>query len=509
MTFRCGRVLLGFSVLLLAPAAQAGGELGANGSEITTSRYSVDLYQTAVWAGSKVTSLGGSYVALAYDVDGMLQNPAAPAVRPFFSVTDFDYWLGFGVTFPSSLTGMDFFNSGSETVEEGAAADSLIYLTPAAILQFGNFGFGVNLELQSYGMTPGVDSDSERLSVAFNQAHIQAAYSFFRGELVAGLGLRLLNMEARVGQGTSRSVPLSADGVGAEFGVLWQPKGQYFSVGAAFRSGITATAEFPAGLSLTSEGDVVFEGPGGDVYLPESAKLPWDLHLGVVYNFGGAPANQPWRSESTVVKRRLLVLALEATDLETEYEGKIAAARTEEERDVLEKELATKVASLKQRIARAKEDGYWQIQDELARRSRNIAMITVSVLMAGAVDNAVGVESLRHQVVNRSGQWLVASPRIGSEVEVIPDWVRLRSGFYLEPTRFETSDVRPHYTGGFDLALGVWNVFGLWPDDYRWRLGAGADIARDFQTIGVTAAGWYPRHRGKAKRPSDPGPLER
>ncbi len=92
--------------------------------------------------------------------------------------------------------------------------------------------------------------------------------------------------------------------------------------------------------------------------------------------------------------------------------------------------------------------------------------------MAGSVDNAVGVESLRNQVVNRSGEWLVASPRLGSEVEVIPDWVRLRSGVYLEPTRFTTSTVRAHYTGGFDLALGVWNVFGLWPDDYRWRIGA-------------------------------------
>jgi len=508
MTVRRTPAVLGFSVLLLAPLAQAGGELGENGSDITTSRYSVDLYQTSVWAGSKVTSLGGSYVALAYDVDGMLQNAAAPAVRPFFSVTDFDYWLGFGVTFPSSLAGMDFFNSGSKTVQEGDDPDSLVYLTPAAILQFGNFGFGVNLELQSYGMTPGVE-DAQRLSVAFNQAHIQAAYSFFQGEFVAGLGLRLLNMQARVGSGPSRSVPMSADGVGAEAGVLWQPKGQYFSVGAAFRSGITATAEFPAGLTLTEEGDVVFDGPGGSVYLPESAKLPWDLHLGVVYNFGGAPPNQHWRSESTVVKRRLLVLALEAVDLEAEYEGKLALARTEQERAALAKELEQKAASIKQRIADAKADGYWHIQDELARRSRHIAMITVSVLMAGEVSNAVGVESLRRQVVNRSGQWLVASPRIGSEVEVIPDWVRLRSGFYLEPTRFETSDVRPHYTGGFDLALGVWNVFGLWPDDYRWRLGAGADVARDFQTIGVTAAGWYPRHRGKAKRPSRPDVLEK
>ncbi len=68
-----------------------------------------------VFAGTRVTGLGGAYVAIAEDVDGDLQNPAAPAVRPFFSFTQFDYWLGFGITFPATLSGVDFFNSGSKT----------------------------------------------------------------------------------------------------------------------------------------------------------------------------------------------------------------------------------------------------------------------------------------------------------------------------------------------------------------------------------------------------------
>lgn len=492
---------MGLSILLFGRASLAGGELGANGSELNTSRYSIDLYQTAVWAGSKVTSLGGSYVALAYDVDGMLQNPAAPAVRPFFSVTDFDYWLGFGVTVPSSLTGTDFFNSGSKTVQEGASTDSLVYLTPAAIFQFGNFGFGVNLELQSYGLSSGDEEGAGKLSVGFNQAHIQAAYSFVKGELVFGGGVRILQMETRTGSGLDRTASMSAIATGAELGLLWQPKGRYFSFGAAFRSGITASAKFSNDLTLSAEGDVVIDSPIGPVYLPESAKLPWDLHLGVVYNFGESPPNQHWRSESTVVTRRLLLLDLEAEDLRSEYEQKIETASSEEERASLEKEYEEKQASIERRIADAKLDGYWQIQDELSRRGRKIAMVTLSVLMAGSVANAVGVESLRSQVVNRSGEWLVASPRIGSEVEVIPDWVRLRSGAYLEPTRFATGTLRPHYTGGFDVALGVWNVFGIWPDDYRWRLAAAFDIADDFQTVGATVAGWYPRHRGKAVRP--------
>lgn len=501
MNIRGTSSALGLSIVLFGSRTLAGGPIGDNGSEITTSRYSIDLYQTAVWAGSKVTSLGGSYVALAYDVDGMLQNAAAPAVRPFFSVSDFDYWLGFGVTVPSSLTGTDFFNSGQKTVEDGAGPDSLIYLTPAAIFQFGNFGVGVNLELQSYGLAGSEESGTGRISVGFNQMHMQAAYSFGQGELVFGGGVRLLQMETRLGTGFDRTESMSAIATGAELGVLWQPRGQYFSFGAAFRSGITATAKFSNDLTLSDEGDAVFSGPSGSVYLPESAKLPWDLHLGAVYNFGNAPANQPWRSESTVVRRRLLLLEIEKEDLRVEYEERIGSARSEKEQKELEKEYDEKLASIDQRMTDAKIDGYWQIQAELARRSRKIAMVTISVLMAGAVDNAVGIESLQSQVVNRSGEWLVASPRLGSEVEVIPDWVRLRSGTYLEPTRFATGSLRPHYTGGFDVALGVWNVFGIWPDDYRWRLAGSFDIAEDFQTIGATVAGWYPRHRGQAVRP--------
>src|SRR5688572_27735787 len=105
-------VLAGAGVGLGASStAHAAGPLGSNGAPITTSAYSIDLYQGAVSAGNRVMGLGGAYVALAEDVDGDLQNPAAPAVRPFFSIDHFDYWLGLGLTFPASLSKIDFFNS--------------------------------------------------------------------------------------------------------------------------------------------------------------------------------------------------------------------------------------------------------------------------------------------------------------------------------------------------------------------------------------------------------------
>jgi hypothetical protein len=90
-------------------------------------------------------------------------------------------------------------------------------------------------------------------------------------------------------------------------------------------------------------------------------------------------------------------------------------------------------------------------------------------------------------------------------MEVIPDWLRLRAGAYLEPTRFDTSTPRPHYTGGFDLRAVRWDVFGLWPADYLWRIGVGADIARNYSAFSVTVAGWYPRHNAKEPGFEPPG----
>lgn len=495
-----------FAGFLAAPSALAGGPLGPEGSALETSRYSVDLYQTAVWAGSRVTSLGGSFVALAYDVDGMLQNAAAPAVRPFFSVSEFDYWLGFGVTLPSSVSGMDFFNNGSKLEHDESDTESLVYVTPAAIFQFGNLGVGINFELQSYGVGQKEDFEGKDLSIAFNQVHLQGAYSFFEGELVVGAGLRLLLMRTILNDDKQLTFDnetlVSADGLGAEFGVLWQPRGQYFNVGAAFRTDITANTQFSDSLVLNSDGDVVIQSPAGPIYLPESARLPWDLHLGVVYNFGGTPPNEPWQAENVVAKRRLLQLELERVDLERDYLRARKEATSVEELERLREAYERDLATLDRLEKQARTDAYWTVQDRLAKRSRNTAMITASVLLAGSVDNAVGVESLRLQTVNRAGQWLTASPRLGAETELIPDWVRIRSGVYYEPTRYETSTPRVHYTGGFDLAIGVWNVFGVWPDDYRWRAAFAADISRDFQTWGFSIGGWYPRHKGRAVQPN-------
>src|SRR6185295_8597556 len=108
-------------------------------------------------------------------------------------------------------------------------------------------------------------------------------------------------------------------------------------------------------------------------------------------------------------------------------------------------------------IEAAREAAYWVIQRQMAEAPFGHAIVSASVLLTGGASNAVGMESFLAQEVNRSGQHSVVSLRLGAEMGLVPNLLRLRPGTYLEPTRFETSTARPHYTGGFDVRLGRWN----------------------------------------------------
>src|SRR6185436_9656874 len=215
----------------------AAGRLGQNGDEITSSSYSIDLFQGAVLAGNRVMGLGGAYVALAEDVDGDLRNPAAPAMRPFFSIEYFDYWLGLGLTFPGRLAAIDFFNSGSQTGFRGAA-DEPVFVTPALNLQWGSFGLGLTAELQNYALEgPAVPSGANLGSTASLEAvlatvHLQVANSFFDGQLVLGAGLRYLtlDLDAAAADDNTRTL-FNTSGFGWELGAVWRPNLQPFRLG--------------------------------------------------------------------------------------------------------------------------------------------------------------------------------------------------------------------------------------------------------------------------------------
>jgi hypothetical protein len=479
-------------LLLTTVPAAASGPIGANGQPIKTSDYSLDLFQGPVFAGSRVTSLAGAYVAIAEDVDGDLQNPAAPAVRPFFSYTHFDYWLGFGLTFPADLAHMDFFNSGTKTNVPNPP-NSFVFFTPAINLQWGELGVGLNLSVQQYALSDPEEGERRGITATIPTIHLQFAHGFDHNQLVLGGGIRFVSMN--VNGPDPKDHLFSSSGPGFEWGAVWKPEWLPLRLGIAYRTPIVTQATYSDQLLPDRNGDLVIQkSDGTELYLPKSVSSPWDLNFGFAVQLFGRPINPRWRANDEDITRLKLEYEIGELDRNQVRQQARAAAKTSAERRAIERKFerdqAVATRELEYQLLMQKR----LMEQQLTAMNRRYVQVAASMVVSGAVLNAVGVESLVSQSVNRSGQTPVVSPRIGVEASILPRFLKVRVGSYLEPTRFEGGMARGHVTAGLDIKLAVWNVFGLWPDNYMWRLGLGGDGARDYYTWGLTIAGWYPRH---------------
>jgi len=483
--------LLLSAVGAVARQAAAGGPIGANESQIQTSDYAIDLFQGPVFAGTRVTGLGGAYVAIAEDVDGDLQNPAAPAVRPFFSYSHFDYWLGFGITFPASLSNMDFFNSGAQT-SKSTSPDSFLFFTPAVNLQWGEFAVGLNVAMQQYTL-PG-PTPEETIRVTVPTTHLQFARGFEHNQIVLGLGARLLSMAVERAQ--SNDALFKSNGTGVELGAVYKPENRPYRLGIAYRAAIQTQSTYRH-VFPDENGDITVPVSGGDAYLPKYASLPWDFNFGFAVQVGPRPMNPPWRSTADAVEKQVLEHRLRQLDREERKEEALRQARSPAEAADIKQSFAGEQIADDRRLAAAERAARERTESRLREMNRFYVQLSASMLVTGPVENAVGIESFLTQTVNRSGQKTVYSPRLGVEWGAIPEFMKVRGGTYLEPTRFETSEPRLHATAGLDFKLIKWNVFGLWPDDYIWRLGLGLDASQRYYTWGFTIAGWYPRRAGQ------------
>jgi hypothetical protein len=492
--------LAALSLSTLAANATAGGTLGPNGSPIRTSDYALDLFQGPVFAGTRVTGLGGAYVAIAEDVDGDLQNPASPAVRPFFSYTHFDYWLGFGLTFPADLKNMDFFNSGSPT-HLANPPDSFVFFTPAANLQWGELGVGVNVELQQYALT--TSSNVHGLHATIPTTHLQFAHGLNHNQWVIGIGARFLQMSVR--EGVNNTLAFKSAGTGLEFGVVYKPANRPIRVGFALRTGIRTEANFSQGLLPNANGDLTLpDSQGNPIYLPKAVELPLDVNIGVALQFG-RPFNPPWRTLEEIVELPTLEHQLRAVERTQRRADALGLATSEAEKQDVERAFDREQAADDRRQAHTLATARRQIETELVKLNRFYVQVSASMLVASAVHDAVGVESLVNQTVDRSGEKAVASFHVGAEAGVLPRLLKVRAGSYVEPTRFDGSSPRVHGTVGLDVKLVPWDVFGLWPLDYVWRLGLGADFAERYATWSFMIGGWYPRHDAPLAGEGRPG----
>jgi hypothetical protein len=485
-------VACGALLALLAKPVRA--DLPGAGERIQTHDYTIDLSQTPVLAGSRVTGLSGAYVAVAEGIDGVAQNPGAIALRTPWSTSHVNLDFGIGITFSSALARSDVFNSGRRTFTTQNGEEGLTFLNLAATFQLGRWGFGFSTDLQSYSLDrsePGSTTGSEQLLARFAISHTTVGYGFADNQWLVGVGVRGGALDV-VNTVTDQERGLfSAAGIGVEGGVLFRPTDERFRIGLALRSPVNASAS-PSSARIVYQSDAEKE-----LYLPSSVALPWEINAGFAIELGQRPFNP-----------RLLDAHDEFAPLRRYYEWRLRerrrarnearqrAAREGRDPDAAEAaiaaELDTEAALDAIRLERE--------QDELDRRLRQRArgmprshyLLSFSLDVLGPVNDAVGVESFLERTVQRSGRRPSFSPRLGLETEPIQGWTRLRAGSYIEPSRFDQSKgARTHFTFGLDQRLFRWEVFGLWSEGSTWMLSASLDVARDYVSSGIGIGMWH------------------
>ncbi|MDF3065636.1 MAG: hypothetical protein K0R38_1237 [Polyangiaceae bacterium] len=218
-----------------------------------------------------------------------------------------------------------------------------------------------------------------------------------------------------------------AAGVGYEAGVIIKPTGLPYRVGASFKSAVDAT--------LPSYG----QGSSSNAY------VPWEAAFGFAYQFGERPLNPWFVTTGDRVRRNVRGREPTRADYQT-----------------AEREL----------------------YEEYQRRPRWYLLVSSELsLIEGGGRVGFSQQAARSRAI--------VSPRLGMETEVIPHYLKLRAGGYYEPARTEDSRARWHGTGGLDVKLFRFGLFGLLePFDY-WQLSLAADAARSYLNTSFSLGFWY------------------
>ncbi len=450
---------VGLALAIVSPCARADGPLGPRGAPIRTSQYTVDLFQGPVLANTRIVGIAGAFLPIAEGASGIAYNPATVSVRPSYSTTRDDWDLDAGITFPASVKGTDFDNNGSV----GFRYSDFVWGNVAGYVQHEKLGLGASLSGQTWSLgapsggaiVPGTDETVRSLVVRLLRADAVGSYAFDDEQLHLGGGFRFVSFwGVGVVSDTQERSLFNTNAVGLQAGALWTPRRLPLRLGATVRSPVLgAVDEGASRVQADAKGDRVI----GDFFLPGQIDLPWEVEWGAAVQIGPRALNKKWSDED----------ALRGPEVEAE-------------RRTIKGKLEPRYLAARRLLLRRD-----------AARPRQKLLLSTAVLVSGPVTNGVGFESMLERVVERSGERATVTLRGAAEAEVIPDWLQLRAGSYMEPTRFRTGQARLHGTFGFESKVFSWTVFGLYREGTSWRVSGAVDVARDYFGWSVGAGLWH------------------
>lgn len=274
-------------ILVTALAAHARAQDGEESEGPST----IDTVRGTIQGSTRFIGLGGAFVAIAEDTEGVPINPASVAVRLPYSWDAFSY--GFGVDFSVGtwLPENDVYNAPESA---DAESNGTLFGSLAAIVNIRHLGFGLSAEAEQNDVSQRNQGVSEDRTGNFGLVHLDAGYGYFEGQLLLGAGLRVVGVSFDANDGGS----LLTAGVGYKAGFIIKPTGTNFRLGVAIQQPINAELENDA---------------GGE---PTTVHIPWTAAAGLAVQLSGRELNRPFVTVGDRVERN--TRGREATDADEE-----------------------------------------------------------------------------------------------------------------------------------------------------------------------------------------------
>lgn len=263
----------------------------AQESEESEGPSTIDTVRGTIQGSTRFIGLGGAFVAIAEDTEGVPINPASVAVRLPYSWNAFSY--GFGVDFSVGtwLPKNDVYNAPESP---DAEQNGTLFGSLAAIVNIRHLGFGLSAEAEQNDVSQRNQGVSEDRTGSFGLVHLDAAYGYFDGQLLLGAGLRVVGVSFDANEGGS----LLTAGAGYKAGFIIKPTGTNFRLGVAIQQPINA--------ELESE-------PGEQ---PTTVHIPWTAAAGLAVQLSGRELNRPFVTVGDRVEQN--TRGREATDEDEE-----------------------------------------------------------------------------------------------------------------------------------------------------------------------------------------------
>ncbi|MBV9946511.1 MAG: hypothetical protein JOZ69_06665, partial [Myxococcales bacterium] len=311
------------------------------------------------------------------------------------------------------------------------------------------------------------------------------AYGIAGGQVAFGGGLRVVTMQI-VEDGAPTLLTMT--GVGPEVGALWMPTGSQWRVGAAVRAPVSGGI---FGSERVTVEDNVRR--AGSFILPSRIVMPWEVEAGVAYQLGPRPLNPGWQNPHDQERRLRSRLEAARAERALDRERRVAEAPPEK-RETLRAQL-----DAQEEFVRGIEDQRYAADLAalgVGRKARyqnwprEKILLLASVLVSGPSETAISLEGFLDQRAEAVGGHVTLTPRLGLEGEPLRDRILLRTGTYLEPSRYESGVPRQHFTFGGDVRLFPLDFWRLLPDT-DWKLAFFVDLAPRYANGGLALGTWH------------------